>query len=172
MIIAFAGLQATGKSTLAKELELALLNTSPVVLLDKDRLRDCLFAEQVDYSARQNDLTLAIMYQLSAYYLNKNPETVIIIDGQTFSKTKQIKAIKEATKQQKTQLRIRECICSKESSRQRLEQAGDSHLAKDRDVNLYQRVKAASDVITEAKLTINTDDLSPKESIQKILGYL
>ncbi len=172
MIIAFAGLQATGKSTLAKELELALLNTRPVVLLDKDRVRDCLFAEHVDYSAAQNDLTLAIMYQLSAYYLSKNPETVIIIDGRTFSKTHQVEALKEAAKQQKSQLRIIECICSEESSRQRLKKDADTHLAKDRDFNLYQRVKAASQVITEPKLIINTDDLSPQESIQKILEYL
>ncbi len=168
MLIVFAGLQATGKSTLAKKLQQEL----GAILLDKDSLRDCLFAEHVDYSAAQNDLCVNISYQMSSYYLQKKPEAKIILDGRTYSKRYQIEALKQAAAQINTQLRIIECICSEESSKKRLEQDGKNHLAKDRDFALYQKIKAAADPINEPKLLINTDLLSPQESIAKILAYL
>ncbi len=168
MLIAFAGLQATGKSTLAKKLQ----QTLSAILLDKDSLRDCLFAEHVDYSAAQNDLCVNISYQICAYYLQKSPQPKIILDGRTYSKGYQIEALKQTATQLNTQLRIIECICSEESSKKRLEQDAQNHLAKDRDFALYQRIKAAADPINEPKLIINTDLLSPQESIAKILTYL
>jgi predicted kinase len=67
MLIAFAGLQATGKSTLAKKLQ----QTLACFLLDRDMVRDSLFGEHVDYSAAQNDLCVTIVYQISGYYLQK-----------------------------------------------------------------------------------------------------
>ena len=167
MLIAFAGLQATGKSTLAKKLQQELL----AILLDKDIVRDCLFAEHVDYSAAQNDLCLNIIYQLSGYYLQKNPESKIILDGRTYSKRYQIEALKQAANQFHTQFRIIECVCSEESTRKRLEH-DQNHLAKDRDFALYQRIKAAADPIIEPKLVIDTDLLSLEESIAKIITYL
>lgn len=167
MLIAFAGLQATGKSTLARKLQHQL----SAILLDKDKVRDCLFGEHVDYRAAQNDLCVNIIYQLSGYYLQKNPESKIILDGRTYSKRYQIDALKHAANQLQTPLRIIECVCSEESTRKRLE--GDqNHLAKDRDFALYQRIKAAADPIIEPKLLIDTDLLSPEQSIKKILAYL
>jgi predicted kinase len=168
MLIAFAGLQATGKSTLAKKLQ----QTLSAILLDKDILRDCLFAEHVDYSAAQNDLCVDISYQISRYHLQKNPETKIILDGRTYSKHYQIQTLKQAATQITTPLRIIECICSEESVKKRLEHDGKNHLAKDRDFALYQRIKAAAEPINEPKLVINTDLLSLEESITKILSYL
>jgi predicted kinase len=168
MLIAFAGLQATGKSTLAKKLQQHL----SAILLDKDTLRDCLFADHVDYSAAQNDLCVNIIYQLCGYYHQKNPEAKIILDGRTYSKSYQIEALKQTATQLNTGLRILECVCSEESSKKRLEKDGKQHLAKDRDFSLYQRIKAAADPIPEPKLLINTDLLSPEESIAKILAYL
>ena len=141
-------------------------------MLDKDSLRDCLFAEHVDYSAAQNDLCVDISYQMSSYYLQKNPESKLILDGRTYSKKYQIEALKQAAIQINTPLRIIECICSEESSKKRLDHDGKKHLAKDRDFALYQRIKAAADPIIEPKLIINTDLLSPQESIKKILAYL
>jgi predicted kinase len=168
MLIAFAGLQATGKSTLAKKLQ----QTLSAILLDKDTVRNYLFADHVDYSAAQNDLCVNIIYQLCGYYLQKNPQSKIILDGRTYSKKYQIEALKQTAEQINTPLRIIECICSEESSRKRLEQDGRQHLAKDRDFSLYQRIKAAADPINEIKLVIDTDLLSPEESIAKILAYL
>ncbi len=168
MLIAFAGLQATGKSTLAKKLQ----QTLSAILLDKDSVRDCLFAEHVDYSAAQNDLCVNIIYQLCGYHSQKNPEAKIILDGRTYSKKYQVEALKKTATQLQTPLHIIECVCSEESSKQRLEQAAGKHLAKDRDFALYQKIKAESEEITEPKLIINTDELSLEESIAKILSYL
>jgi predicted kinase len=167
MLIAFAGLQATGKSTLARKLQQTLSG----ILLDKDIVRDCLFGQYVDYSAAQNDLCVTIIYQISGYYLQKNPEAKIILDGRTYSKRYQIEALKQAADHLHTLLRIIECVCSEESSRKRLEH-DQQHLAKDRDFALYQRIKATADPITEPKLIIDTDLLSPEESIAKIIAYL
>jgi predicted kinase len=168
MLIAFAGLQATGKSTLAKKLQ----QTLSAILLDKDSVRDCLFAEHVDYSAAQNDLCVNIIYQLCSYYLQKNPGSKIILDGRTYSKKYQVETLKQTATQLDTPLRIIECVCSEESSKKRLEQDSKKHLAKDRDFTLYQKIKAAADPINEPKLLINTDLISPEESIAKILAYL
>jgi predicted kinase len=167
MLVAFAGLQATGKSTLARKLREHI----SAILLDKDNVRDCLFGEHVDYSAAQNDLCVNIIYQLCGYYLQKNSEEKIILDGRTYSKKYQVEALKETAAQLNTPLQIIECVCSEESSRKRLEQDA-THLAKDRDFLLYQKIKAAADEITEPKLVINTDELSLEESIENILAYL
>jgi predicted kinase len=168
MLIAFAGLQATGKSTLARKLQ----ETIKAILLDKDTVRDCLFNEHVDYSAAQNDLCVNIIYQLCGYHLQKNPEAKLILDGRTYSKKYQVEALKQTATQLNTLLRIIECVCSEESSRQRLEQTAGKHPAKDRDFSLYQKIKAAADPITEPRIVINTDELSLEESVAKILTYL
>ncbi|MEZ4633217.1 MAG: ATP-binding protein [Deinococcales bacterium] len=167
MLIAFAGLQATGKSTLAKKLQQEL----SAILLDKDSLRACLFGDRVDYSALQNDLCVNISYQLSAYHLKKDPKTPIILDGRTYSKSYQVVTLKQFAKELKTDLRLIECICSEESTKKRL-LADKDHLAKDRDFSLYQRIKAAADPIPEPKLVIDTDIFSPEESLAKILAYI
>jgi predicted kinase len=168
MLIAFAGFQATGKSTLARKLQ----ERTSAILLDKDTVRACLFGEHVDYSAAQNDLCVSVIYQLSGYYLQKNSKQKIILDGRTYSKSYQIEAFKETAAQLQTPLRIIECVCSEESSKRRLEQSAGKHPAKDRDFTLYQKIKAESEEITEPKLVINTDLLSPQESLERILAYL
>jgi predicted kinase len=168
MLIAFAGLQATGKSTLARKLQKRIF----AILLDKDTVRECLFGEHVDYSSVQNDLCVNIIYQLCGYYLQKDSRQKLILDGRTYSKKYQIEALKQTATHLQTPLRIIECVCSEESSRRRLEQASSNHPAKDRDFALYQKIKAESEEITEPKLVINTDELSLEESVNKILAYL
>jgi adenylylsulfate kinase len=174
MLIALAGLQATGKSTLARLLqeELRERSTDPAIVLDKDSVRACLFAEHVDYSSVQNDLCVAIMYQVSAYHLSKNAASYIILDGRTYSKTAQIEALKEAALKLQTPLKIIECVCSEKSTKERLSKDAGKHLAKDRDFELYLRIKAGLEQIKEPKLVLDTDKLSPEESVRRILDYL
>ena len=92
MLIAMAGLPASGKSTLAGQLKDALGG----VLLNKDEVRAFLFGERVDYSAEQNDLCMGVIYDVAVYLLQQDPDTVVIMDGRTYSKTYQIDDLKRA----------------------------------------------------------------------------
>ena len=88
-IIALAGLPASGKSAVAVRLHKALDS----VLLDKDRVRDFLFQQYVDYSNAQNDLCVEMMYETASYLLSKDEAPVVIIDGRSYSKKSQIETL-------------------------------------------------------------------------------
>ncbi|ASJ76815.1 AAA family ATPase [Granulosicoccus antarcticus] len=168
LIIAMAGLPASGKSAVAAKLQRAL----NAVLLDKDRVRDFLFASHVDYSNEQNDLCLGVMYDVANYLLTTAAPPVVILDGRTYSKRYQVEAVKTAAKRSNAQLLIIECICSEESVKARLHNDQDVHLAKDRDFALYQRSKAAAEPIEEPKLVIETDKSSLEQCLEQALNYV
>src|SRR5436305_8496198 len=87
MLIAMAGLPATGKSALADRLAAALGG----VVLNKDRVRAALFPPPaLDYSAEQDDLCMRAIYRAAAYTLRTSPGVAVIIDGRTFSRAAQL----------------------------------------------------------------------------------
>ena len=64
MIVAMAGLPASGKSTVARLLATRL----PAVLLDKDAVRGALFpSAEIDYSTAQDDLCVDVMLQVAGH---------------------------------------------------------------------------------------------------------
>ena len=167
-MIVLAGLPASGKSAVAVRLNKALDS----VLLDKDRVRDFFFQEQVDYSNEQNDLCVEMMYQVASYLLLKDEAPIVIIDGRSYSRKVQIERLKAVVAQVRCNLIIVECICSPASARQRLERDYGVHLAKDRDYALYSRSKAAADQIDEPRLVLDTDKLSADECALRALSYV
>lgn len=167
-MIAMAGLPASGKSALGLQLQRAL----DAVLLDKDKVRDFLFAEYVDYSNGQNDLCLSVIYDVAHYLLQGAEPPIVILDGRTYSKRYQVEAVKAAADRSGCTLIIIECFCSEESARQRLESDQGVHLAKDRDFQMYLRSKAAADAIEEPKLTIDTDRYSLQQCLEQALSYV
>src|SRR5690242_97593 len=87
MLIAMAGLPATGKSTLAAALAQALAG----IVLNKDEVRARLFPPPVlDYSVEQDDICMAAIYRAAACILRRRPEQVVIVDGRTFSRSEQL----------------------------------------------------------------------------------
>ena len=168
MLIAMAGLPASGKSTLAEQLKDALDG----VLLNKDEVRAFLFGERVDYSAEQNDLCMEIIYDVAVYLLKQDPETFVIVDGRTYSRRYQIDDLKRAAERAGTPLRIVECVCSETSARERLEQSQADHPAQDRDFSMYLKSRAAAEPISEPKRVIETDERTPAEGVQDVLAYL
>ena len=168
MLIAMAGLSASGKSTLAERLNEALNGT----LLNKDEVRAFLFGERVDYSAEQNDLCMSVIYDVAVYLLRQDPDTVVIVDGRTYSKIYQIEDLKKAAERAETPLRIVECVCSEASARRRLESTQNDHPAQDRDFEMYSKSKATAEPIPQPKLVINTDERTPAEGVQDVLAYL
>ena len=157
MIILMAGLPASGKSTLCKELATRLSET----VLDKDRLRSALFDERdIEYSTAQDDLCESILLEAAAFILGKDPSRVIFLDGRPFSRAYQIDAVLKTAAALKQEWRILECICSEETARKRLseDQASGDHLAANRNYELYKRVKQQFEEINLPKVVIDTDE--------------
>jgi predicted kinase len=158
MLIAMAGLPGTGKSTLAQHLADACAG----IVLSKDSIRAALFpVAQIDYSARQDDFCMSIMFQVASYMLQNDRSLYVILDGRPFSQKYQVEALDQLAEELRTPLKIIECTCSDETALKRLEDKatkGAKHLAGNRDYNLYLTIKARFEPIREPKLVVNTDD--------------
>jgi len=168
MLIAFAGLPGTGKSTLAT----CLAERLHAILLNKDRVRACLFApEQIEYSRSQDDFVVAILYQLAEYHLRRQPARPAIVDGRTYSQTYQVDDLKACADRCGVSLKIIECTCSDEVALNRLA-LDATHPAADRGPTLYYRVKADWQTIIVPRLVISTDHGRTEELVARILRFL
>lgn len=169
MLVVMAGLPASGKSTIATRLSTRI----GAVLLSKDEVRGALFpAERIEYSSRQDDFCIEIILQVAGYILARDAASIIIVDGRTFSKRTQIQRIEAAAKEFRTVLKIIECVCTDETAKKRFQQDKDTHLAQNRNLDLYLRLKAGSDPIELPKLTLITDRTDLEENIQAAERYL
>lgn len=170
-LIAFAGFPGTGKSTLAR----ALRDHLNAVLLSKDDIRAALFSlVDIDYSSRQNDFCMGVLYQLAMFHAERNPGRHIIIDGRTFSKSVQLVPLRECATRCQRELILVECVCSEDVARSRLRKDREQgiHPAADRDEHLYDRVKAGSEAIVSPSITVNTEVDSMEQNIQRILHVI
>jgi predicted kinase len=168
MLIAFAGLPGTGKTTLATQLTAHL----GAVLLNKDHLRAGLFApDEIEYSREQDDFCVAILYQLAEYHLRRRPSRPVILDGRTYSQRYQIDALKAAAARCLTPLKIIECTCSDATALIRLA-ADTTHPAIDRTPALYHRVKTSWQPIDDPKLVITTECTDTPTALDQVLTYL
>ncbi|HET8912562.1 MAG TPA: ATP-binding protein [Ktedonobacteraceae bacterium] len=171
MLIAMAGLPGTGKSTLAR----LLANHLAGIILDKDTIRAALFpADLIEYSIRQDDFCMSVLFQVATYLLNNSPEQSVFVDGRPFSFSYQIAALDQLAAELKQPLKIIECTCSDETALQRLSKeskARSTNPATNRDYALYLAVKARFEPIREPKLLVNTDeDLA--HCLEVCLAYL
>jgi predicted kinase len=156
ILIALAGLPASGKSFLGRALAAAL----PACILDKDVIRAALFPpDEIEYSTEQDDFCLSIMLEVAEYILQKDPAKTVILDGRPFARRYQRAQVATFASLHAISMLIIECVCSDESARERLQKsaAADAHLARNRDYALYLRLKAAFEPIEEPKLLVNTD---------------
>lgn len=169
MLVVMAGLPGSGKSTIAAELS-AKLDT---VLLSKDQVRATLFPSKlIEYSSRQDDFCIEIILQVAKYILERDPESIIIIDGRTFSKRAQIERIKAAAAECRTPLKLVECVCADATARKRVEQDRGKHLAGNRNLDLYFRLKAEADPIELPKLVLETDRTDLAENVRTAERYI
>jgi len=156
MIVLMAGLPASGKSTLCRELTARVSGT----VLDKDKLRSALFGERdIEYSIAQDDLCVSILLEAAAFILEKDPSRVVFLDGRPFSHGYQIETVSKVATALKQEWRILECVCIEETARKRLSehQALREHPAADRNYELYKRVKQQFEEIKLPKVIIDTD---------------
>ena len=156
MIILMAGLPATGKSTLARELAVRTSGRA----LSKDDIRHAIFLpEEIEYSSRQDDFCMRLMLETAGYLSSRNSARPIFLDGRPFSRRYQIENVIAAAAFLHQAWRILECVCSDETARRRLaaDVEADKHPAGNRDYQLYLEVKSRFEAIAHAKTVINTD---------------
>ncbi len=170
LIIAFAGLPGTGKTTLAN----LVAERLKARVFSKDRIRSELFApEKIEYSRAQDDYCMGLLYQSAQEQLTKQPLVPVIIDGRTFSRHDQVRSLQVFADQTGAILHLIECTCSEESAKSRLErdQLEQSHQASNRDFALYQCVREHADPIRMPRLVIQTDLCSLEEAVARVLEY-
>ena len=167
MIVLMAGLPASGKSTLCRELASRLNGT----VLDKDKFRAAMFDEgDIEYSTVQDDFCLEVILKVASYILRKDPSRFAFIDGRPFSQTYQIERVLETAARLEQSWRILECVCSDETARERLGES-NGHLAANRDYELYLQVKSRYEEITFAKVIIDTDQ-PPSICVERSMAAL
>ncbi len=167
MLTLMTGLPGSGKSTLSRALAAKLGGT----VLDKDEIRAALFPPpDIEYSTEQDDFCMGIMLKVAGYIFRKEPSRRIFLDGRTFSRRYQLDRATGFAEAISQPWRILECVCSKETARQRL--ARDSaHPAANRDFDLYMRVRAQFEEITLPKTVVDTDQ--PIEAcVRQAIGAL
>ncbi len=156
MIIVMAGLPASGKSTLCREMASRLKGA----VLDKDEIRAALFApSEIEYSTEQDDFCMKTLLEAASYILQKNPSRFVFVDGRPFSRGYQIQQVLEVATRLQQEWRILECRCSDETARKRLSDQGRSgeHQAANRNYELYVRVRNQFEEIRLPKAVIDTD---------------
>jgi adenylylsulfate kinase len=153
MLILMAGLPGTGKSTLSRALATELGGT----VIDKDQVRAALFSPpDIEYSTEQDDFCMAVMLKVAGYLFRKDPARIVFLDGRTFSQTYQLKRATGFAEAISQPWRILECTCSEATARRRLTN-DSSHVAANRNFDLYLELKSRFEEITFPKTVIDTD---------------
>jgi predicted kinase len=158
VIVAFAGLPGTGKSTLARALADRLAAT-PVLLLDKDTVRHTLFgAALTAYDRDQDDMVVDLLYQATAWQVRRDPATTVILDGRTHSRSYQLAQVRRLAADLDQPLLVVECVCDRPTALARLrrDHAAGTHPATNRTPDLHDRLHTAAAVIGEPKLVLDT----------------
>ena len=153
MLVLMAGLPGTGKSTLSRMLAAELGGT----VIDKDQVRASLFSPpDIEYSTEQDDFCMAVMLKVAGYLLPKDPVRLVFFDGRTLSRTYQLKRATGFAEAIGHPWRILECTCREETARRRLSD-DPTHIAANRNFELYKKIKARFEPITMPKTVIDTD---------------
>jgi adenylylsulfate kinase len=155
MLVIMAGLPGSGKSALARE----LAPRCGGVVLDKDPIRAVLFGTEVEYTTEQDDFVVNIMLQTAAWFLARNRQRVVILDGRVFSRNAQLHRVIDFAEKLSLDWIVFECVCSEQTAWRRLEQdvAAGVHPAQNRTYALYQEVKKRFQPIPEPKVIIDTE---------------
>jgi predicted kinase len=171
MLIALAGLPGTGKSTVAGQLATRL----PGIVLDKDRLRACLFPpDEIAYSADQDDFVMDVAYRVAGQLFRSNRDQYVLIDGRTFTKEHQVADLFRWAGRIAVPVKVIECVCADAVAEGRLgrDAAGPGHPAANRTVALYCSLKAQAEPLRVPRLVIDTgaDDLAA--CVDRALAYV
>ena len=159
-----AGLPGAGKSTLAAALAARIPGAR---VIDKDRVRDALFAPS-DYSAAERDVSFAAMLDAASYHLGRG--RVVIFDGLTFSRRSEVEAVEAVAADSGAFSAAVVCDVPVAVAMARVER-DDGHLAANRDGDLVRRVAREMEEPPGEYLTVSmTGDL--EEVVAHVLAYI
>ena len=138
-VIVLVGLPGAGKSTLAAAVARRLPDAR---VLDKDKVRHALF-DPCDYTSAERDVVFAALLDAARYHLGRG--RVVIFDGMTFSRRKQVAAAEAVAQEAGAFAAVIVCDVDVEVAIARCETdaaSGEGHLASNRDGELVRRVAA------------------------------
>ena len=147
-VIVLVGLPGAGKSTLAEALARRLPGAR---VLDKDKVRHVLF-DPCDYTSAERDVVFAAMLDAARYHLGR--DRIVIFDGLTFSRRSQVAAAEAVAQDAGGFVAVLVCDVPLEVAISRTE-AGDDHLAANRDGQLVRRVAAEMEEPSGDYLTLD-----------------
>ena len=168
ILVAMAGMPASGKSVLAVQLAEIL----PAIILDKDKIRAALFPpDEIEYSLHQDDFCFNILLEVAGFLLQKGRH--IILDGRPFAYRYQMESVIDFACQAQVPLKVIECTCSDKSFRKRLEQdvVQGSHLAANRSFEMFLAMRAKADPLIVPRLVVNTDN-SLNDCVASCVEYI
>jgi predicted kinase len=171
MLVALAGLPGTGTTAIAGHLAIRL----PGIVLDKDRLRACLFPpEDVRYTVEQDDFVMDVAYQVADHLFHSDRDRYILIDGRTFSKHYQVADLLRWAERIGVPVKVIECICADAVAEERLgrDTARPCHPAANRTVDLYHSLKAQADPLRVPRLVIDTGECDLANCVERALAYV
>lgn len=153
--VVLTGLPASGKSTLARK----LASRVRAAILDKDRIREAIFPGALtDYTEEQDALCMRAILEAAAYLTAHAMADFIFFDGRTYSQQWQIEEVLRAAEQAGAQWRIIEVSCSEEVAEARLSHADPLNPARNRNLELYRRIRQHFEPIRFPKLEVDTSE--------------
>jgi Predicted kinase len=154
MLVIFAGLPGTGKSTIAR----AIAERLGATVLDKDFVRYAMFGpDRITFATEQDDIVVERMLEFAGDMLSKDPKRIIILDGRVFSRNAQLNRVTDFADAIPKPWVVAECVCSPSSAKQRLAADLGKHIAANRTPELYDEVATRFEPIPQPKIVINTD---------------
>jgi predicted kinase len=167
LLVIFRGLPGTGKTSLIKK----LISQFPgLVVIDREEIRSKLFIEP-NYIKEENEIVRSVMLVLVDD--NLKDCCSLVIDGMTFGTSASIQPFINHAIKHSVQYKIIECVCSQKTALKRIskDMISGVHLAKDRNIELYHRVKRKYEEINYTFLRIDTDN--PFEiNMNEIIDFL
>jgi predicted kinase len=163
-VVVLVGLPGAGKSTLAAALAPRIPGAR---VIDKDRVRDALFAP-CDYSAAERDVSFSAMLDAARYHLGRG--RVVVFDGLTFSRRTEVDAVEAVAAESDGFSAVIVCDVPVALAVERVER-DTAHLAANRDGDLVRRVAAEMEEPPGQYLTVAMDgDLN--RIVDDVLTYV